>query len=142
MRSKCIAAAPQSTCSYTWKSPATLQARPELVDQAYHTGPRTEARPNREMPRAEHCSIPWKTYLASREFKNLASDIADAVFSPSSTSLSSADTERPSSLYARPFAPAAGLPTVGTLLASVLPDACDAPRSKAEKQGPGLALAA
>ena len=142
MRSKCIAAVPQSTYSYTWKSPVTFQARPVLVDPTYHIMSRAGTRPKRETPRAEHSSIPWKTYLASREFKNLASDIADAVFSPSSTSLSSAETERPSSLHARAFTRAAGQPTAGSLLASVLPDAGDAPRSKAEKQAPGLALAA
>ncbi len=142
MRSKCISALPQSTCSYTWKSPATLQARPVLVDEVYNTVSRTGPRPKHEKPRAEHSSIPWKTYLASREFKNLASNIADAVFSPSSTSLSSAETERPSSLHANAFTPAAGQPAVGSLLASVLPDADEAPRSKAEKQAPGLALAA
>ena len=142
MRSKCITAVPQSTCSYTWKSPVALQARPVLVDQAHYTMSRAGTRSRHEAPREEHSSIPWKTYLASREFKNLASNIADAVFSPSSTALSSAETERPSSLHAHALTRAAGQPTVGSLLASVLPDAGDAPRSKAEKQAPGLALAA
>ncbi len=142
MRSKCIAAVPQSTCSYAWKSPVTLQARPVLADQAHYTMSRAGARLRPETLREEHSSIPWKTYLASREFKNLASDIADAVFSPSSTALSSAETERPSSLSARASTRAAGMANSGLLLASVLPDANDAPRSKAERQAPGLALAA
>jgi|SRR5271157_5208074 len=140
MRSNCIAALPQSVCYYTWKLPAALQRPPVLVDQSHNINSRAGVRLRRESPGGEHSSIPWKAYLALREFKNLASDLADAVFSPSSsTSLSFVETERPSSLNARA---AADQPTAGSLLASVLPDACDAPRKKAEKQVPGLALAA
>ena len=138
MRSNCIAALPHSTCSYTWKMPVAPQMRPALVDQAY----RAALRLRREGSNAEHSSIPWKTYLASREFKNLASDIADAVFSPSSTSLSSPETERPSSLNAPAFARTGVKSSAGSLLASVLSDASDAPRNKLEKQAPDLALAA
>ena len=140
MRSNCIAALPHSTCSYTWKLPATPQMRPVLVDQAHQATSRAGSRSRREAPRSGHSSIPWKTYLASREFNNLASDLADAVFSPSSTSHSSSGTERHSSLSA--LTQAAGQPSAGSLLDSVLPEASDAPRNKAEKQAPGLALAA
>ena len=142
MRSNCIAALPHSTCSYRWKLPVTPQVRAVPIDRTHHSTSRAGAKLLREAPKAEHSSIPWKTYLASREFKNLASDIADAVFSPSSTSLSSAETERPCSLNVRAGTQAAGQPSGGSLLASVLPDAVCAPRNKAEKQAPGLALAA
>ena len=143
MRSNCIAAFPQTVCYYTWKLPAALQRPPVLIDQAHNTNSRAGVRLRRESPGGEHSSIPWKAYLALREFKNLASDLADAVFSPcSSTSLSFVETERPSSLNARAFTRAADQPTAGSLLASVLPDACDALHKNAEKQAPGLALAA
>ena len=142
MRSHCIAALQHSTCSYRWKLPVTPRVRAVPIDQAHHSTSRAGARLRREASKAEHSSISWKTYLASREFKNLASDIADAVFSPSSTSLSSAETERPSSLNARVRTWATCQPSAGALLASVLPDADDAPRNKAEKQAPSLALAA
>ena len=142
MRNHCIAALQHSTCSYRWKLPVTPQVRAVPIDQAHHSTSRAGARLQREASKAEHSSIPWKTYLASREFKNLASDIADAVFSPSSTSLSCAETERPSSLSVRIRTWPAGQPSAGPLLASVLPDAGDAPRNKAEKQAAGLALAA
>src|SRR5664279_1299981 len=128
MRSNCIAALPHSTCSYTWKLPVTLQMRPVLVDQAHHATSRAGSRSRRKAPRSAHTSIPWKTYLASREFQNLASDLADAVFSPSSTSHSSSETERPSSLSV--LTQPAGQPPAGSLLDSVLPEASEAPRNK------------
>jgi hypothetical protein len=140
MRSNCIAALPHSTCCYTWKLPVTPQMRPVLVDQTHHAASRAGSRSRREAPRSDHSSIPWKTYLASREFKNLASDLADAVFSPSSTSHSFSETERPSSLSV--LTQAAGQPSAGSLLDSVLPEAGDAPGDKAERPAMGLALAA
>ncbi len=136
MRSNCILALQHSTCSYAWKMPAAPQVRLGLADQPHH------AQLRREAADTDQSSISWKTYLASRRFKNLASDIADAVFSPSSTSLSCSETERPESLNAHTFARAAGQPSGSSLLASVLPDAGSASRNKAEKQAPGLALAA
>ena len=142
MRSFCMAALPHTPCRYTWKVPVTPQMRPVLVDQAHHTSPRAGSRLRRDAAQPEQSAIPWKAYLASREFKNLASDIADAVFSPSSTSLSFIETERPSSLTARNTAQTAGQPSAGSLLTSVLQDRSDAPRDKAEKQAPGFALAA
>ncbi len=142
MRSNCIAALPHSTCSYRWKLPVTPQMRAAPIDQAHYSSTRAGAWLVRESPKAEHSSIPWKAYLASREFNNLASDIADAVFSPSSTSLSSPETERPSSLNVRAIARTAGQQSAGSLLASVLPDAVVAPGNKVEKQALGLALAA
>jgi len=141
MRSNCIAALPQSVCYYTWKLPAALQRPPVLVDQSHNINSRAGVRLRRESPGGEHSSIPWKAYLALREFKNLASDLADAVFSPSSsTSLSFVETERPSSFSV--LTQAAGQPSAGSLLDSVLPEADDAPRNKVERRAPGLALAA
>ena len=143
MRSSCIAVSPHSTCSYAWKLPVTPQTRPTLIDQAHNLPSRSEASLRREVVRPEPSSIPWKTYLALRELKNLASNLADAVFSPSSTSLSSLETERPSSLLAHSFAQA-GQHSAGLLASSVLPDAdADEVLSvKAGQQMPGLALAA
>ena len=142
MRSYCITVSPHSTWSYAWKLPATSQMRPVLTSQAHHSNSRPSAWLQGEAAGAEHSSISWKTYLASRELKNLASDLADAVFSPSSTSLSSPETERPSSLNTREFAQTAGQPSAGSLVTSVLADAGDAPRDNAGKQALGLALAA
>ncbi len=144
MRSECIAAAPQLACCYTWKLPATPHMRPVLLDQAHSPYSRAEAKPRRGFCRAEHPSIPWKAYLASREFQNLASDIADAVFAaPSSFRQSPADTERPLSLISgsRAFSGASGKSS-GGLLVPVLPGEGGTPPSDANKQAPGLAMAA
>jgi len=140
MRSECIAALPQSTCSYTWKLPVTPHMRPVLFDQAHTLVSRAGAKLRREIAKAEHPSIPWKAYLASREFQNLASDLADAVFSPAS-GYSSSDLERPLSLKPCACMRLACKPEQGALLASVLQDTGEASRDNAEKQ-PGLALAA
>ena len=143
MRSDCIAAWPQSTCcSYTWKLPVTPQMRPVLLDKTHTVVCQGHAKARPESSKPEHAAIPWKTYLATREFKNLASDLADAVFSPISSGLSSTEAERPASLNASAFCQAAGSPSAGSLLASVLPEAEDAPLKNADKQVPGLALAA
>jgi hypothetical protein len=34
----------------------------------------------REAAQADHPSIPWKAYLASREFQHVSSDLAEALF--------------------------------------------------------------
>jgi hypothetical protein len=136
MRSECMAAPPQFACCYTWKLPATRHMRPVLLDHNHGPFSRTDSRPRRKACRAEHPSIPWKAYLASREFQNLASDIADAVFAPSSSRQISPDAERPLSLGAGSHAPGsrdAGKPSTG-LLARILPEPAG--------QAPGLAMAA
>ena len=141
MRSTCMAVSPLSTCSYAWKLPVTPQTRPAFIDQTHNSPSRSEASLRREAVRPECSSISWKTYLALRELKILASNLTDAVFSPSSTSLSSQETERPSSLHALPIAQA-GQHSAGLLASSVLPDAGEVLRVEAEQQIPGLALAA
>jgi len=98
MRSECIAAAPQLACCYTWKLPVTPHMRPVLFDQAHSSFERGGVKRRREVCRAEHPSIPWKAYLASREFQNLASDLADGVFAPASARQPCPDAERPTSL--------------------------------------------
>lgn len=143
MRSECIAAAPQSLCSYTWKLPVTPHMRPVLFDQSHDVLSRSAAKLRRETCKAEHPSIPWKAYLASREFQNLASDLADAVFAPASSGQSSQEPERPASLILAPGAcKRSTAKSVAGLLAAVLPEGRDAPPDHALKQAPGLALAA
>jgi len=108
--------------------------RPVLFDQA-HSG-RASAKQRREACRAEHPSIPWKAYLASREFQNLASDLADAVFAPALAHKPIQDAERPTSLT-QASSGTRGNASAG-LLAPVLQGAPDT----AKKQAPGFALAA
>jgi hypothetical protein len=117
--------------------------RPVLFDQVHDIAPRAGAKFRRDICKAEHPSIPWKAYLASREFQNLASDLADAVFAPASSCQSSLEPERPASLIAGPrvFARAGGKPFTG-LLAPVVQEGGDASRDNAQKQAPGIALAA
>jgi hypothetical protein len=143
MRSECMAAPPQLACCYTWKLPATLHMRPVLLDHTHGPFLRTDPRPRRKVCRAEHPSIPWKAYLASREFQNLASGIADAVFTPSNCRQGSTDAERPLSLTAGSPTPgrASGKPS-GGLLARVLPDEAGPAPQDADEQASGLAMAA
>ncbi len=141
MRSDCIAALPQSTCSYTWKLPVTPHMRPVLFDQVQSMASRDTAHSRPNSAKQEIPSIPWKTYLASRELHNLALDLADAVFSPISQGHSSSEAERPGSLNASALT-GADKPSAGSLLASVLPEDGDASRNNADKQTSGFALAA
>ena len=74
MRSECTAPVPQSICAYTWKASATPRRRPGLSEGVREA-------PSQLAEKGEHASIPWKAYLAAREFQNLASDLADGLFS-------------------------------------------------------------
>jgi hypothetical protein len=143
MRSECMAALPQSACCYTWKLPATPHMRPVLLDQSHDAFSRAGAKLRRETCRAEHPSIPWKAYLASREFQNLASDLAEAVFAPAVGRLPAQDKERPVNSIAasRVFNNGAGDPSSGAL-APVLADGESAPREDEGKSTRGFALAA
>jgi hypothetical protein len=114
--------------------------RPVLFDQAHETFFRAGVRPPRESCRAEHPSIPWKAYLASREFQNLASDLADAVFAPACASQPSSGAERPKSLISGSSG-ARGNASAG-LMAPVLHGAAGASLENANTQAPGFALAA
>jgi len=140
MRSECIAALPQSVCVYAWKLPVTRHMRPVLMDQVHGLLPRPHGRLRTEALKGEHPSLPWKAYLASREFQNLASDLADAVFAPASTSQSSHHKpDRPSSLISRRCRPArAAKPN--RILAPVVPGRQNALLDIAD--GPALAYAA
>ncbi len=73
MQSECTAASPQPICSYAWKMPP---ARPAIFERAQKLISRSEA----YVSQGEQRSVPWKAYLASREFQHLASDIAEAIF--------------------------------------------------------------
>jgi hypothetical protein len=97
MRSECIAAVPPSVSSYTWKAVSSSRTRPYPLDSAKDRISRRERRFQRSAPKAEHPSLPWKAYLASRELQNLASDLTDAVFGPS-TSVKAPDLSRPAIL--------------------------------------------
>lgn len=74
MRSERSAQVPQSLCSYTWKASASPHLRPALPENLRDV-------PYPAIERGEPASIPWKAYLAAREFQSLASDLADGVFS-------------------------------------------------------------
>jgi hypothetical protein len=74
MRSECTAPVPQSICSYTWKASATPRRRPALSEDVREA-------PSQLAEKGEHASIPWKAYLAAREFQTLASDLAEGLFS-------------------------------------------------------------
>jgi hypothetical protein len=140
MRSQCTAASPQFISSYAWKEP--LQ-RPELFERAERLIARAREH-GREASKAEHPSIPWKAYLASREFQNLASDLAEALFSPPPSAVPQA-TSRPLSLRldAGTF-PWLGVKPLSGLLAPALPDGTSpsANRSEADRGQPSLAKAA
>jgi hypothetical protein len=127
MRSECIAAAPQWACCYTWKLPVTPHMRPVLFDQAHGSFERVGAKRRREACRAEHPSIPWKAYLASREFQNLASDLADGVFAAASPRQSCPEGERPTSLTPGVSSRGAAGRAPGGLLAPVLSSGAQAP---------------
>ncbi len=131
MQSECMAAAPQFVGSYAWKVPP---ARPAIFDRAQkliHGNEKCE----RDAAPAEHPSIPWKAYLASREFQHLASDLAEAFFKAHpAAGLQSA--VRPASLKMNRQAlrGADGEPLQG-LLAPALPDSAAA---GSQKSGPAL----
>lgn len=142
MRSECIAALPQSACCYTWKLPVTPHMRPVLLDESHDAYSRAGAKLRRETCRAEHPSIPWKAYLASREFQNLASDLAEAVFTPAASRLPAQNNDRPATLISAPrvLNNGAGEPSSGAL-APVFADGCE-PHGNGEESARGFALAA
>jgi hypothetical protein len=72
MQSEYLAISPNLICSYAWKVPA---GRPAIFERA-----QTEPARSDEKAARDHPSIPWKSYLASREFQHLASDLAEAFF--------------------------------------------------------------
>jgi hypothetical protein len=141
MRSECMAAVPHSMCSYTWKMPVTHQ-RPALFEHAQESMS-PSAGMTREAEKVEHPSIPWKAYLATREFQNLASDLADAVFSASPND-SIPDRSVPTILTRDPRdLPGAAVKPLRGVLASVLPaDAGAMPQSKPGREPLELAAAA
>ncbi len=125
MRSESIAALPQSVCVYAWKFPVTRHMRPILSDQAHGLVPRHQRRHRVETSKAEHPSLPWKAYVASREFQNLASELADAVFvSAPASHPSQHEPDRPSSLITRRRPGKAARPH--RILAPVIPGCQDA----------------
>jgi hypothetical protein len=141
MRSECMAAVPQWACCYTWKLPATPHMRPVLFDRADASFARGR-RLRREVCRAEHPSIPWKAYLASREFQNLASDLADGIFAPAPCRQACQDAARPTSLAEGGGRGEAANDAPGGLLASVLSGDAGRPLDNAKKQAPRFAMAA
>lgn len=140
MRSQCIVTLPYAT-AYAWKLPATPQINSLSVDHLQHPLYQTASQLPKDAPKTECPFIPWKAYLASREVKNLASNLANAVFSPSSTGLCIPDIERPFSLNARQEVWGIARSTSGSLLTSILPDTEDLPLNT-DPQMRELALAA
>ncbi|MGO8952349.1 MAG: hypothetical protein ACLPWS_06145 [Rhodomicrobium sp.] len=120
MRSECTAASPQFIYSYAWKVPP---ARPAIFERAQKLVTRAGEECERNASQAEHPSIPWKAYLASREFQHMASDLAEALFTETLPAGLQA-ISRPASLMpgAQPMPGAAGKHPRG-LLAAALPDA-------------------
>jgi len=119
MQSECTAIAPQFISSYAWKLPP---ARPAIFERASKLISRAGENSDSDGTEADHPSIPWKAYLASREFQHLASDLAEAIFTavPRPGIESAA---RPASLMldAPALAGAGGEPPRG-LLAPALPE--------------------
>jgi len=115
MQSECMAIPPQFIWSYAWKVPP---ARPAIFERAQKALSQSDEKASGDAAQAEHPSIPWKAYLASREFQHLASDLADAIFAePKGTGL--LPVLRPACL--RLSAPATGEKPLRGLLAYALP---------------------
>jgi hypothetical protein len=77
VQSECLAVSPRSISSYAWKVPPM---RPALFDQGQAVPAASGGQPAREAVQPNHPSIPWKAYLASREFQHVSSDLAEALF--------------------------------------------------------------
>ncbi len=142
MRSECMAASPQTVCSYTWKVPP---ARPALFKRAQSIIARSEENSGRAAARAGHPSITWKAYLATREFQNLASDLADAFFAGASGADPGGAAVRPASflLEGRATRRAAEKPASGMLVPALRTDEKAAPQEPVPgKQALDLPIAA
>ncbi len=140
MRSECIAASPRSISSYAWKVPC---ARPALFDRAQRLQIASAEQSAQEASQAGHPSIPWKAYLASREFQHVSSDLAEALFAATCADPVPSGI-RPASLTssARPAAAADGKALNG-LLAPVLQESpADSQAAQHDGQPDDLALAA
>jgi hypothetical protein len=120
MRSESMAATPHSLYAYSWKQPAAHHLRAVLTsDRADGAHRDAEARA------AEHPALSWKAYLASKDFQNLASELADTIFSPSRAA-PPRDTSRPPSLLSGvSCAQGLGKPLAG-LLVPALQESSDA----------------
>jgi hypothetical protein len=82
MHSDCMATWPYSINSYTWKNAAAMERRTVPFPTAeLHLASRAIHKPATE----ENVSVSWKAYLASRQLQNMASDLADAIFSGAGT---------------------------------------------------------
>jgi hypothetical protein len=124
MQSECLAVSPDLICSYAWKVPAE---RPAIFDRAQ----RLMEKSSRGAAKPEHPSVPWKAYLASREFQHLSSDLAEAFFSELPPAIHG-DALHPGGLTLEACAPgaAASKPAQG-LLAPVLAGGTPEPRAAA-----------
>lgn len=130
MRSECTA--PQFISSYAWKLPP---ARPAIFERASKLIACTGQKPGSE---AEHPSIPWKAYLATREFQHLASDVAEAIFNAPPRRPGLESVSRPASLIldARVLPENEGEPRRG-LLAPALPQGAAASQDAAQSRVAG-----
>jgi hypothetical protein len=77
VQSECLAVTPRSISSYAWKVPS---ARPALFDRGPQLPIASAGQRAHEATQGNHPSIPWKAYLASREFQHVSSDLAEALF--------------------------------------------------------------
>jgi hypothetical protein len=117
-------------------------ARPALFDRAQRNPAAGAEQPVREAAQADHPSIPWKAYLAAREFQHLSSDLAEALFTvPCPDPVPGI---RPASLALSGCSPAAADGTaLGGLLAPVLPGSVADSQAALQGEEPDtLALAA
>ncbi len=131
MQSECTATVPQFISSYAWKLPPERTA---IFERASKLISRTGENSDSDSPEAEHPSIPWKAYLASREFQHMASDLAEAIFSaPPRPGFQSA--ARPASLMLETRAlPGAEGERRRGLLAPALPQGADASEEAASSE--------
>ncbi len=108
MQNGCMALAPQSLVTFTWKEPP---AKPSILQRAEDLQQGSVD----QNGKPDQPYLPWKAYLATRDFQNLASDITNAFFAKAYEA--AVPAQRPQVLMAT--APAASSP-VSSLLAPIL----------------------
>lgn len=91
MQNECMALAPQSLVTFTWKEPPAKPSILQRAENAQQGSLDQNGRPDQPY-------LPWKAYLATRDFQNLASDITNAFFAKADEA--AVPTHRPQVLMA------------------------------------------
>lgn len=120
MQSESTSVIPPSLCAYAWKGATTSFGRPVLARNEDHGD--SDRAGVRLQPVKVDASVSWKAYLACRDFQNLASDLAEAFFSPASKP-TTPDVERSQTLVFGTSSPQiSGIRPLAGLLSPVLQD--------------------